>query len=275
MLEALGPELSAEVSWVASDAPAADGEMASIFAATQNVYKVLHYLPVYEAALSAFRSRTIRMLEIGVAHGGSLQLWRRYLHPESVIVGIDIHPTTRRFDNPSRRVHVRIGAQQDISFLRSVVSELGPFDVILDDGSHMTSHMVQTFRYLFPNGLAPGGVYIVEDIHANYWKAYRDNPMSFVDFTKCLIDAMHAHYQVADTHLEFCEGDSHRLTELSVPLATTLIEKVEFYDSIALIHRAKGCREVPRFVNQKTDRTATLLSQVRRYVRKIGIARPE
>ncbi len=76
------------------------------------------------------------MLEIGVWRGGSLQIWRRYLHPESVIAGIDIDPTARRFDDPSQRVQVRIGGQQDISFLQSVVSELGPFDVILNDGSH-------------------------------------------------------------------------------------------------------------------------------------------
>jgi hypothetical protein len=140
---------------------------------------------------------------------------------------------------------VRIGGQQNVAFLESVVGELGPFDVILDDGSHMTSHMADTFRHLFPRGLSSGGVYIVEDICATYWKAYRDRPMSFVDFTKSLIDAMHAHYQVTDTELNFRMGNSHRLTKLSVPLATTLIEKVEFYDSMALIHRAKGRREVP------------------------------
>jgi hypothetical protein len=248
MLTALGRELNAEVSWAESDAPAPDGEMASIFAAAQNIHKFRHYLPVYESALSTFRSRPVRMLEIGVARGGSLHMWRRYLHPESAIVGIDIDPATKRFDDPSERLHVRIGGQQDASFLQSVVSELGPFDVILDDGSHMTSHQVQTFRYLFANGLASGGVYIVEDIAANYWKAFRDSPMSFVDFAKWLVDAMHAHYQVTDKEISFREGDSQRLTELPVPLATTLVEKVEFYDSIAVIHRAKGCREVPRTV---------------------------
>jgi hypothetical protein len=250
MLEALGPELGAEVNWPVSDTSAPDGEMASIFAETPNVHKVLHYLPVYESALRAFRPRPIRMMEVGVARGGSLQMWRRYLHPESVIVGIDIDPTAQRFDNPLQRVHVRIGAQQDVSFLENVIGELGPFDVILDDGSHMTSHMMETFRYLFPHGLASGGVYIVEDICATYWKAYRDRPMSFVDFAKWLIDAMHAQYQVMDTELKFRVGDSQRLTNLSVPLATTLIEKVEFYDSITLIHRANGRREVPRTVYQ-------------------------
>jgi hypothetical protein len=250
MLKALGRELSAEVTWAASDTPAPNGELGAIFAATPNIHKLLHYLPVYECALSAFRARPIRMLEIGVARGGSLQMWRQYLHPESEIVGIDIDPATQRFDDPSRRVHVRIGSQVDTSFLQEVVGELGPFDVILDDGSHMTSHVVQTFRYLFPKGLALGGIYIVEDIAAHYWKPYRDSPMSFVDFTKWLIDAMHAHYQIADKELDFRVGDSHRLTELKVPLASTIVEKVEFYDSIAVIHRTNGRRELTRSVYQ-------------------------
>ncbi|MGD1237785.1 class I SAM-dependent methyltransferase [Mycobacterium seoulense] len=250
MLKALGPQLGAEVSWSVSDTPSRGGDLTSIFDSTQDILKWTHYLPIYESALSEFRSRPIRMMEIGVFKGGSLQMWRQYLHPESVIVGIDIDATTSRFDNPSQGIHVRIGGQQDVFFLQRVVSELGPFDVILDDGSHMASHMVRSFRYLFANGLASGGVYIVEDIHANYWREFRDSPVSFVDFTKWLIEAMHAHYQVTDGYLNFHVGDPHRLTEISVPLATTLIEKVEFYDSIALIHRAKGRRVVPSSVGR-------------------------
>lgn len=248
MRQALGPDLGAEVGWVACDTPAPNGEIASIFREMDNIHKFLHYLRVYDSALREFRSRPIRMLEIGVARGGSLQMWRRYLHRESVIVGIDIDPTTKRFEDPSQGLHVRIGSQQDTSFLYSVVNEHGPFDVILDDGSHMASHMVSTFRYLFPNGLASSGLYMVEDIGANYWVAYRDTPLSFVDFTKFLIDAMHAHYQVAKGEYNFREGDSRRSTAFSVPLATTLIEKVEFYDSIALIHRADERRVLPRSV---------------------------
>lgn len=251
MRKALGPELGSEVTWAASDTPPPAGELAAIFAETPNIHKMLHYLSAYESALSPFRSRPIRMLEIGVARGGSLQMWRRYLHPESTIVGVDIDSTTKQFDDPSRRVHVRIGSQTDNSFLQRVVDEFGPFDVILDDGSHMNSHIVQTFQYLFPNGLAPGGVYLVEDLHSNYWRPYRDTPMSFADLTKWLIDSMHAHYHGAGSkELDFRVGDSHRLKEFRVPLATTLVEKVEFYDSIAAVHRAKGRRDVPMSVYQ-------------------------
>jgi hypothetical protein len=39
---------------------------------------------------------------------------------------------------------------------------------------------------------------------------------------------MHAHYQVTDKEISFREGDPQRLTELAVPLATTLVEKSNF-----------------------------------------------
>ncbi|OBK19162.1 SAM-dependent methyltransferase [Mycobacterium asiaticum] len=248
MLRELGPELGRVVTWAASDAPAPDGELGAIFAETPNVHKWLHYLPVYESALP--RDRPVRMLEIGVARGGSLQMWRRFLHSESVIVGVDIEPDTAKFDDPSRQIHVRVGSQTDTEFLQRVVDEFGPFDVILDDGSHMNSHIVQSFRFLFPNGLASNGVYVVEDISANYWRPYRDDRMSFPDFTKWLIDAMHAHYQLARAEVFYRAGGEHRLRELKVPLATTLVEKVSFYDSIAVIHRADGQRTVPVSVFQ-------------------------
>jgi len=250
MLAALGPDLAAEVRWAESpQPPATGGRMASIFESANNIHKPLHYLPVYESALGAFVDRPIRMLEIGVDRGGSLQLWRRYLHPESVVVGIDINRKTSQFDNPAQRMHVRIGAQQDTVFLRRVLDEFGPFDVILDDGSHMTSHMVDTFRYLFPNGLAAGGVYIVEDIGTNYQKNWRDSTMTFIDFTKWIIDAMHGRCQGDNWGRQDLglPDDSH-LQDFTVPLATTIIEKVEFYDCIAVFHRAKGIREVPRNV---------------------------
>jgi len=253
MLEALGPDLATEVRWKESgDAQPPAGDMVEIFNSTPNVYKSLHYLPIYETALFPLRTRPIQMLEIGVDRGGSLQMWRRYLHPASVIVGIDINPKTSQFDNPAQQIHVRIGAQQDTTFLDSLITEFGPFDVIVDDGSHMTSHMVQTFRWLFPKGLASGGVYIVEDIGTNYQKAWRDNPMTFIEFTKWLIDAMNARCQGKKNWKQNFAylNDPCRLMEFSVPLAATLVEKVEFYDSMALIHRAKGCRQVPRSVSR-------------------------
>jgi hypothetical protein len=69
--------------------------------------------------------------------------------------------------------------------------------------------------------------------------------MSLTDLTKWIIDSMHAHYLSATSELRFRIGNPARASEHEVPLATTLIDKVEAHDSITVIHRAKGTREVP------------------------------
>jgi cephalosporin hydroxylase len=241
MMRALGPDLRTEVKWPASNV-AVTGDLATVFFNTSDVHKWEHYLLVYESVID--RSRPINMLEIGVFHGGSLRMWRQYLHPDSTIVGVDIDPDCQKFHDPARGVHVRIGSQQDTDFLQTVIDEYGPFDVILDDGSHLSSHMVETFQFLFPHALADDGVYIVEDIHCNYWKGWRDRPGSFVDFTKTLIDAMHAHYQLNQSEVAFRVDDPGRRANVTVPLATTLVGRIEFFDSIAIVHRTR--RELPR-----------------------------
>jgi methyltransferase family protein len=245
MQSALGPELAAPSTWRAVDTPPA-GELAAIFAKTGGVHKWLHYLPVYESVID--RSRPIRMLEIGVFHGGSLRMWREYLHPHSVIVGIDIDPNCKQYEDPENNVHVRIGGQQDSTFLQEVNAEFGPFDVILDDGSHMTSHMVEAFRSLFGSALAEPGVYIAEDVHSNYWKSYRDSSMSFVDFIAVLVDAMHAHYPGAEGEPNFRSDHPARLQEVSVPRITTKLDSIEIHDSIVLVRKAS--RDLPRSVYQ-------------------------
>jgi hypothetical protein len=247
MRAVLGPELAAPRIWPAVDTPA-EGELGAIFGKSERVHKWLHYLPVYESVIE--RSRPIRMLEIGVFHGGSLRMWREYLHPQSVIVGVDIDPNCKQFDDPERNVHVRIGGQQDATFLQEVNSEFGPFDVILDDGSHMTSHMVESFRSLFASALAEPGTYIAEDVHSNYWKSYRDSPISFIDFIAVLVDAMHAHYPDAEGERKFRTGHPDRLGEVSVPCITPTLSSIEIHDSIVVVRKAS--RDLPRSVYQTT-----------------------
>jgi hypothetical protein len=246
LTRALGAGLGAEVTWPATDEPIPDSELARVFADADDIHKWAHYLPIYESAFASYRDRPIRMLEIGVFRGGSLAMWRRYLHPESVIVGIDIDPETKQYDDSANGVHVRIGGQQDVDFLSSVADEFGPFDIILDDGSHLSSHMTTTFKYLFPNALAEGGVYLVEDIHANYWLQLRDTTTTFADFTKYLTHAMHAHYRLGKDEKFFRTDGPRRSQQFRVPLATTIIHRIEIHDSITVVHRKK--RTPPRSI---------------------------
>jgi hypothetical protein len=202
-------------------------------------HKWTHYFPIYEAIFGPLRSEPLRILEIGIWRGASLKLWKRYFeHPKTTLVGVDILPECKQFDAPATGVHVRIGNQADPAFLQRVVKEFGPFDLIIDDGSHHSSHIIASFNALFSEGLKDSGIYFVEDLHANYWHPWRDSKKSFLDVCKELLEHMHAHYKSASPAAflidkPFDQPDA----DLEVPLITTMIEEIRFFDSIVAIYK--------------------------------------
>jgi hypothetical protein len=160
--------------------------------------KWAHYLPFYDRAFAPYRGSPVRMLEIGVSRGGSLDLWRQYFGPDAVLFGVDIDPAcARQVDMPSQ---VRIGSQADPGFLRGVAGEMGGIDIVLDDGSHVASHQRTSFQTLWPL-LSPGGLYVIEDLHTAYWPNWEGGlrrPGTAVELVKGLIDDMHAWYHAED-----------------------------------------------------------------------------
>lgn len=121
-----------------------------------------NYTRQYESLLSEFRKRPIRYLEIGVYSGGSLKAMREALHPDSVIVGLDINPSCAKYHDAENGIHVEIGDGTDASFLNRILQKYGPFDFILDDGSHTNRDVIVSFNHLF-GSLKDGGLYLVED----------------------------------------------------------------------------------------------------------------
>jgi len=112
-----------------------------------------------------------RLLEIGVMDGASLRMWRDF-YPDAEIVGVD-NLRTPEVDG----VTVLKGDAPDWDLLKT----LGTFDVIVDDGSHMTADQQRTFEWMYP-ALNPGGWYILEDLHTSYTPRYINSPRDTVDF---------------------------------------------------------------------------------------------
>jgi hypothetical protein len=111
------------------------------------------YLPVYEKLFAPYRDQPIRLLEIGVDRGYSLEMWRAYFtHAE--IVGLDI---AAPIEVPG--VTVLQGDSTD----QTVAEEIGDFDIIIDDGSHGWQDQMRTFQ-LFDGNLSFSGLYVIEDI---------------------------------------------------------------------------------------------------------------
>ena len=212
-------------------------------------HKWTHYFSVYQTVFGPIHAQPLRILEIGVFHGASLKLWRKYFeHPETIIVGIDITPGCMAYEVVSEGIRVRIGSQTDAAFLRNVVKEFGPFDLIIDDGSHQSSHIIASFNHLFIAGLKESGIYFVEDLHANYWLPWRDSRKSFLDVCKELIEHMNAHYRSAPPSAFLVAQPSDQPNaEIPVPLITTLIDEMRFFDSIVAIYK-KSKPYVPHYL---------------------------
>jgi len=124
----------------------------------RHVDKWRHYFPIYDRHFAQFRNRGPRVLEIGVDHGGSLELWRDYFGLGAEIVGLD---NRQECFFEANHISVVIGDQRDESMLKS----LGTFDIVIDDGSHVVADQELSFRSLWPN---THGVYLIEDCHVAY-----------------------------------------------------------------------------------------------------------
>jgi cephalosporin hydroxylase len=128
-------------------------------------YKWHHYLELYDRHLGRFRGRPVRVLELGIHAGGSLQLWKAYFGEHAVIHGIDIDPACTQFAEPQIVPH--IGDQADTGFLQQVIDRMGGVDVLIDDASHKGRDQIASFELLYPL-IDPDGVYICEDTRSAY-----------------------------------------------------------------------------------------------------------
>lgn len=146
------------------------------------------YLRIYEALFAPLRDKPLKILEIGVLNGASLRTWEAYF-PNARIVGADIDPLARRFR--SARIDVEYMDQSNLEDLARVAAKHQPFDIIIEDGSHLWDHQILSLRALFPF-LRSGGFYIVEDLQTNYGDFVKDYrglaASSCVDFLKSWLD---------------------------------------------------------------------------------------
>jgi len=200
------------------------------------IHKWKHYFPAYELHFARFVNRPMLFLEIGCGNGGSLQMWKRYFGPHAQIVGIDVEPHCKQFEED--QIKVRIGSQSDISFLAALLEEFGVPDVVLDDGSHRMSDVVKTFQYLYPR-TAADGVYVVEDLHTAYWEEYGGGlgrEGSFIELCKGLIDELNA-----DWTREALPASEFTRSTLSM----------HFYDSMVVFERGRHlAKSAPRIGEQ-------------------------
>jgi len=201
-----------------------------------------HYLAIYDAELAQFirRDEPVRLLEIGVQNGGSLEIWRNLLPKGSAIAGVDIDPRCAELALDDG-IQIFVGDASDPARLDDMLRD-SKFDVIIDDASHCSSQIIATFKSCFPR-LAPGGIYVVEDLHCSYFSAFEGGfrkAGSAIEYFKTLVDALNSDHFEPDAQTSADAEELDNLRILSRELA-----RVTFYDSVVVVRRLLETRDAP------------------------------
>ena len=189
------------------------------------IHKWRHYFEVYDRHLIHLKEsgQRVNLLEIGISHGGSLQMWNYYFKNNVNIYAIDVNPECKKFE--SDNVKIFIGSQEDPTFLKFLKENTPPIDVLIDDGGHAMRQQITTFEILFEH-LQENGIYICEDLHTSYWKYYGGGykkKRSFIEYCKQLIDSLHAWHS----------------KDIKVTFFTENIYSLHFYDSMIVVEKRK------------------------------------
>ena len=208
------------------------------------------HLQRYEQYLSEFREEECNILEIGVSAGHSVKMWEEYF-PNATVYGVDVQPACARHNTTK----IKIGSQIDDNFMESIGEEAGNFKFIIDDGSHVGSHIIQTLKTMWKY-LEPGGYYIFEDTLVTRtvnplkrWPGYREG--GFVDIPEEEYEEDDSdNYNIGKSRhvvdefimeaLAQMDGNIYTLKDFnSSPLGDYPIESIHFYSNIQIIRKAR------------------------------------
>jgi cephalosporin hydroxylase len=202
------------------------------------IHKWDHYFDIYEKYLSKYRGEKINILEIGISHGGSIQLWKKYFGDNAHIFAIDINPECEKLKEEN--ITIFIGSQSDPVFVTDIIKKMPLLDVIIDDGGHTMVQQKTSFEFLYPR-VKDNGLYIVEDTHTSYWHEFHGgykNSNSFIEYSKNLVDALY------DAHIE-------NEPRVKINDITRNINSITFFDSVIIFE--KKLREKPFHIQKGTE----------------------
>lgn len=189
------------------------------------------YFEAYDALFTRYRDRPITFVEIGVLGGGSLFMWREFFGPKARIIGVDLNPNARKWQEHGFEIF--IGSQSDPAFWESFRAEVGPVDILLDDGGHTYSQQIVTTEAMLTT-IRDNGLLVVEDTHTSYMDGFGPQKFSFVEYSKRMVDRV-----------------NHRSCRVEGRPEETRIWSIQFFESIVAFHinRVASTRPCQQTVN--------------------------
>lgn len=132
--------------------------------------KYSNYIDFYERIALDLPDRPT-VLEIGVANGGSLQMWRRAFGKDARIIGVDLNEKALTLQEEGFEILLLdTGKRKSWDSLKNALGPAG-VDLLVDDGGHTNRQQISTLVYGLPL-MSVGGWLVIEDLHASFMKSF-------------------------------------------------------------------------------------------------------
>ncbi len=220
------------------------------------------YFQVYAELFEQYRDKPMTFVEVGVSNGGSLFMWRDYFGPKARVIGIDLNPLAKKWEQEGFEIH--IGDQSDPIFWETFFASVGLVDVVLDDGGHRFEQQIVTAHHCIA-GIRDGGLMIVEDTHTNYLSEFGyPSKYSFIEWARGLIDNINSRHFSAAKMSKRAYKDSIYSVEFFESIVAFKIDRKKCFDNEWTSNDGITCQaEDFRFkgsVIEKLNRLASIFS---------------
>lgn len=130
------------------------------------------YLELYQQLLFSKKDTAKNILEIGILHGGSINLWNDFF-TNATIYGADImNSNDGMWDDLKNKdsiiLYTSTDAYNEYFFNTTFLNKNIKFDMMLDDGPHSLESMKQ-FIKLYSQIMTDDGILIIEDVPSWDW----------------------------------------------------------------------------------------------------------
>ena len=151
------------------------------------------YAQFYEKHLNIYKNDKINFLEIGTWKGASVAAFYHYFK-NAIIFCID---KNFKFQFKSNRVNFFNCDTENFTDIKNlekyfIEKKSESFEVIIDDGSHKYTDILNNFQNFFKR-IKPGGFYIIEDfnhyrLHSSYFNDKPDNAFDISEIFEFLLN---------------------------------------------------------------------------------------